>query len=88
MVYKNPIKEAVKEKARSISASQDRKENSIKMSSACRDATQIIISYPEVLTNPEMAGKIKEKWLEWRSWFLERSEDKITDITEPFESSN
>lgn len=66
------IKEAQERKETSIKDAQNRTAESIKMASSARDATQILIAYPELLTNPELKEKIQKEWMTWRKWFYEQ----------------
>lgn len=63
-------------KESSISNFQAVKENSIKLAGSMRDATQIIISYPELLTNPELREKIKAEYEHWLEYFYATGTEK------------
>jgi len=78
------ITEATKVKVQGIKDAQQFKNAGIKMAAASRDATQIIISYPDLLTNPELEIKLKTKWEEWRKWFFDRIDDEPKEFTTPF----
>jgi hypothetical protein len=79
------IKVAMAEKAKAIEHSQDRKDNSIQLSSTFRDAT--------ILTAAQMKGsenwsneEVQEKWKMWRTWLMEQFGDAgdITETKKPF----
>lgn len=64
------IREAQERKAGQISEFQKAKEESIQLVSASRDATLIMV---ELMKKEEMTEDyIKEKWTDWRKWFLEK----------------
>lgn len=60
----------MEKKQEGISASQDRKENSIKLAATMRDATLLTLEWikQENLVMPPTEAEIKAKWTEWRKW--------------------
>jgi hypothetical protein len=79
------VKVAMAEKAKAIEHSQDRKDNSIQLSSTFRDATLLTTAQMktgEVWSNDEVMGK----WKMWRSWLMEQFGDAgdITETKKPF----
>lgn len=82
---KSPIEKAVEKKQQGIKQSQEIKANSIQLASASRDASLIISTLIPFLYKDLSEEQLKEKWQMWRSWFLQRFEDKLQDIIVPFE---
>ena len=80
------IKAAVEAKARSIEHSQDRKDNSIQLSSTFRDATLLTVASINQLDEPMNPDEIKKAWLNWRKWLMEQFGDAgdITETKKPF----
>ena len=65
------ISKAMDRKESSISNFAARKEDSIKLAGSARDATLIVVNfYPELATAQNKEILIKQKWDEWRSYFL------------------
>jgi predicted metal-dependent RNase len=79
MLKDDNIRKTMEWKEKSISGFQRTKEDSIRLAGASRDATQIVITYPELLENKELRKQIQEEWNYWRDWFMEESAEKRTE---------
>jgi len=63
-------------KTESITKAMDRKEHGIMLSSTARMATEMVVALNDGLSESEA----KEKWQEWRSWFIQEwTNDDITN---------
>jgi len=79
------ITEAVKIKSESIAKAQENRNDSIRMSSACRDATLMITTFVPIQRGSNLEDEeLKKKWLEWRKFFFERLGDNPKDFSQPF----
>ena len=69
----------MEKKQEGISASQDRKENSIKLAATMRDATLLTLEWikQENLVMPPTEAEIKAKWTEWRKWLDQNFGDGV-----------
>jgi len=67
------IKAAQDRKEQSIGRAQDRKEDSIILSGTARDATLIVTTFYQNLSEEEIA----EKWKKWRTWLINNHEEPI-----------
>ena len=79
------MKEVIDYKAGGIQRFQNQKDDSIKMSSAARDATLIVTTfYPELKDDKNKGELIRQSWLKWREWFYNRSIEQIQPDKPPF----
>ena len=68
------MNQVMEKKAEMISQAQDRKQDGIRMSAACRDATLVVVNlYPELANAENKEGYIRDEWKRWRSWFFNES---------------
>jgi len=79
------IKVAMAEKAKAIEHSQDRKDNSIQLSSTFRDATLLTVA--QMGSSTDWSNEeVQNKWKMWRTWLMEQFGDAgdITETKKPF----
>lgn len=83
--FSGGVKAMVAEKAKNIEHSQDRKDNSIQLSSTFRDATMLTVAQMKGTENWSN-DEVQEKWKMWRSWLMEQFGDAsdITETKKPF----
>ena len=78
--FGNKIEKAMERKDASIAGFQGKKEDSIKISSTFRDATQLAIAEQGGDTREE----IQARWLYWRNWLIEQFDVDKRDLSQPF----
>ena len=79
------VRQMQETKAGFIAKAQDRKDDSIRLSSAGRDATLIITTFFPKLDSPEV---IRKTWLQWREWLYNRAGEIPSPDKEPFKTMN
>lgn len=77
------IEQAQVRKEQSINRTLDRKEESIVLTSSARDATLMITT---IINHNKNINEdyLKQKWEEWRQYFINQYTKDITDLTQPF----
>ena len=71
-----PIREAQERKGAMIAQAQENKGEGVRMASAGRDATQIVITfYPEYADKNNKEILIKQSWEDWRKWFYDKYDE-------------
>lgn len=76
----------IRQKAESITASQDKKEVSIMISGTARDAVLIVTTmYPELANYNEIdkEAAIKEEIIKWRKWLMAQWDQPIDPTSKP-----
>ena len=79
------VRQMQETKAGFIKVAQDNKNDSIRLSSAGRDATLIITTFFPKLDSPEV---IRKTWLTWREWLYNRAGEIPSPDKEPFKTMN
>ena len=79
------VRQMQETKAGFIKVAQDNKNDSIRLSSAGRDATLIITTFFPKLDSPEV---IRQTWLTWREWLFNRMGETPQPDKEPFRTMN
>lgn len=78
------IEAAMEKKQEGIAKSQDRKESSIKLSSANRDATLMTVEWIKFWYasghSDYRSEEVQKHWLQWRKWFLDNNGDDMPFI--------
>ena len=78
------IKQAMEQKQNSIKGFQESKSDSIKISSASRDASLMVTTMIPFGYKEQSEEELQEKWKMWRKWFYERLGDDPKEFSEPF----
>ena len=78
------IAQAMERKESFITKTTESRNDSIRMSSACRDATLMLTTLIEFHYSKMSEEEIKAKWESWRKFFYERLGDDPTTFSEPF----
>ena len=78
------IEKAMERKESFITKTTESRNDSIRMSSACRDATLMLTTLIEFHYSSMSEEEIKGKWESWRKFFYERLGDDPTTFSEPF----
>ena len=79
------VRQMQETKAGFIKVAQDNKNDSIRLSSANRDATILITTFFPKLDSPEV---IRKTWLTWREWLYNRAGEIPQPDKEPFKTMN
>lgn len=78
------ITEAVKIKAESIRHAQENRNDSIRLSSASRDASLMVTTLIPFIYKDLTEDELKAKWESWRAWFFQRIGDEPQSFSQPF----